>query len=117
MLLVIDVGNTQTAIGVFREDDLAGSWRLATELRKTADELAVMLDGFLHLDGLSKDSVTGIAISSVVPRLSTQYVAMATKESAWRPGCRPGNKDRHANSHQRSATGGSRPDRGRGGGL
>lgn len=78
MLLVIDVGNTQTALGVFREDDLAGSWRLATELRRTGDELAVILDGLLRLDGLSKDSVTGIAISSVVPRLSTQYAAMAS---------------------------------------
>lgn len=85
MLLVIDVGNTQTAIGMFREDDLAGSWRLATELRKTADELAVVLDGFLHLDGLSKDSVTGIAISSVVPRLSTQYVSMASNRFGVEP--------------------------------
>jgi type III pantothenate kinase len=85
VLLVIDVGNTQTAIGMFREDDLAGSWRLATELRKTADELAVVLDGFLHLDGLSKDSVTGIAISSVVPRLSTQYVSMASNRFGVEP--------------------------------
>lgn len=78
MLLVIDVGNTQTALGVFREDDLAGSWRLATELRRTGDELAVILDGLLRLDGLSKDLVTGIAVSSVVPRLSAQYAAMAS---------------------------------------
>ncbi len=79
MLLVVDVGNTQTAVGLYSGEDLAGSWRLATDVRMTGDQIATLLDGMLRLDGLSRDAVTGIAVSSVVPRLSAEYAAMATK--------------------------------------
>jgi type III pantothenate kinase len=79
MLLVIDVGNTQTAVGLFSRGELAGSWRLATDVRKTGDEIAALLDELLRLDGLSRDAVTGIAVSSVVPRLSNEYAAMAMR--------------------------------------
>jgi type III pantothenate kinase len=77
MLLVVDVGNTQTAVGLFSRDELAGSWRLATDVRMTGDEIGALLDQLLRLDGLSRDVVTGIAVSSVVPRLSNEYAAMA----------------------------------------
>jgi type III pantothenate kinase len=79
MLLVVDVGNTQTAVGLFSEGELTGTWRLATDVRMTGDEVASMVDGFLRLDGLSRDAVSGIAVSSVVPRLSGEYAAMASK--------------------------------------
>ncbi|MBN1630496.1 MAG: type III pantothenate kinase [Thermoleophilia bacterium] len=77
MLLVVDVGNTQTHVGLFSEKDLVASWRFATERDKTGDELAVVLDGLLRLDGYSRDMVTGFALASGVPRLVTEYSVMA----------------------------------------
>lgn len=80
MLLAVDVGNTQTAVGLFTGKELAGNWRFATEVRKTGDEIAVLLDGLLRLDGLSRDSVSGLAVASVVPRLSSEYASMAASK-------------------------------------
>ena len=77
MLLAIDVGNTQTHVGLFSGKDLLATWRFATEGQKTSDELAVLLDALLGLDGFARDSVTGLALGSVVPRLSNEYAAMA----------------------------------------
>ena len=45
MLLAIDVGNTHTVLGLFDGDDLVEHWRIATDARRTADELAVVLHG------------------------------------------------------------------------
>jgi type III pantothenate kinase len=68
MLLAVDVGNTETVVGVFREEELAWHWRLATVPDRTADELALLFGGFLERQGLSFDrQVTGVVISSVVP--------------------------------------------------
>ena len=77
MLLAIDVGNTQTHVGLFSGKDLMATWRFATEGDKTSDELAVLLDALLRLDGFSRDSVTDLALGSVVPRLSNEYATMA----------------------------------------
>jgi type III pantothenate kinase len=66
-------------VGLFADGELAGSWRLASDVRRTGDELAALLEGLLRLDGCSKDAITGIAVSSVVPRLSSEYSTMATK--------------------------------------
>jgi len=77
MLLAVDVGNTQTAAGLFSGTELAGSWRFATDVRKTGDEIAALLDELLRLDGFSRGSVSGLAVASVVPRLSGEYVSMA----------------------------------------
>lgn len=78
MLLVVDVGNTQTHVGLFSEGELVASWRFATEREKTGDELAVMLDALLRLNGFSRELLTGFAVASVVPRLSGEYAAMSS---------------------------------------
>lgn len=78
MLLVVDVGNTQTHVGLFSDKELAASWRFTTEREKTGDELAVVLDGLLRLDGFSREVVTGLALASGVPRLVTEYSTMAS---------------------------------------
>ncbi len=71
MLLTIDVGNTQTVIGVFRGDELVDHWRISTDARRTADELALTFQGFLALHGLSFErAVTGVVVASVVPTLT-----------------------------------------------
>jgi type III pantothenate kinase len=68
MLLAVDVGNSETVLGVFRDEDLAWHWRLETVPDRTADELALLFGGFLERQGLSFDrQVTGVVISSVVP--------------------------------------------------
>ena len=69
MLLAIDVGNTETLIGVFPGDELRWHWRMATRPDRTADELALLFGGFLELEGLSFDQeITGVSLASVVPR-------------------------------------------------
>lgn len=80
MLLAIDIGNTQTAVGLFSGKELAGNWRYATDVRKTLDEIAVLLESLLRLDGFSRDSVSGLALASVVPRLSGEYSTMAVSK-------------------------------------
>jgi type III pantothenate kinase len=68
MLLAIDVGNTETVVGVFRDEELAWRWRMATVPDRTADELALLFGGFLQQQDLSFDrNVTGVVLSSVVP--------------------------------------------------
>jgi type III pantothenate kinase len=74
MLLAVDIGNTETVMGVFREEDLAWHWRLSTVPERTADELALLFGGLLEHQDLSFDrNVTGVVVSSVVPQ-ATQAV-------------------------------------------
>src|SRR6186713_1686952 len=74
MLLAVDVGNTQTALGLYRDGELADHWRLATERSSTADELGVLLAGLLDFE-----SVDGICLASTVPVLVREWVALAAK--------------------------------------
>lgn len=74
MLLAVDVGNTQTALCIFRETELVDHWRLATERSSTADELGVLLGGLLDFD-----DVDGICLASTVPVLVREWEALATK--------------------------------------
>ena len=68
MLLAIDVGNTQTVLGLFQGRELSWHWRIATQGERTADELALMFGGFLEQQGLSfSRQITGVCIASVVP--------------------------------------------------
>jgi type III pantothenate kinase len=71
MLLAVDVGNTQTVIGMFERTELTQHWRLATRGEQTADEMALVFTGLLNQVGLSFDrNVSGVVISSVVPRVT-----------------------------------------------
>ncbi|MFN2593966.1 MAG: type III pantothenate kinase [Actinomycetota bacterium] len=73
MLLAVDVGNTQTHLGLFESDDLIHEWRAATEPRRSADELALMFGEFLSLVGMSlAQDVDGLAVCSVVPRATQE---------------------------------------------
>ncbi len=68
MLLAIDVGNTQTAFGLFDRSDLAEHWRIATERNRSGDELGALYKSFLDLS-----RVDGICLSSSVPQLVRSY--------------------------------------------
>jgi len=68
MLLAVDVGNTQTVLGLFQGEELSWHWRIATQAERSADELALMFGGFLEQQGLSfSRQITGVCIASVVP--------------------------------------------------
>jgi len=80
MLLAMDIGNSQTVVGVYDDDRLLRHWRVSTEARRTSDELALQLQGLLTLMNLSlSGSVTGVAISSVVPPLTEAFRQMADR--------------------------------------
>ena len=73
MLLAIDVGNTQTHIGMFRGEEMLRHWRFATRREATGDELATTLVGLLGLRGLTLDDIDGAVVSAVVPQLAHEY--------------------------------------------
>lgn len=69
MLFVIDVGNTQTVMGVYDKDHLLISWRLSTDIRRSGDELWVVLRNLFREANLDTGDIDGICISTVVPPL------------------------------------------------
>ncbi len=78
MLLVLDVGNTNTVLGVFaksnaasRYDQLIANWRVATIASHTVDEYGVLFRNLFSMDGVKADEIHGIVISSVVPPLDS----------------------------------------------
>src|SRR5690242_18375747 len=74
MILVFDVGNTETTIGLFEGETLRGHWRIVSGVERTADEFGVLLRGLLSLDGLTTEGIDGAAIGSVVPRITDSLV-------------------------------------------
>jgi len=74
VLLAVDVGNTQTALGLYANDELTEHWRLATERSTTADELGVVLSGLLDLD-----AVDGICLCATVPVLVREWETLSVK--------------------------------------
>ncbi|MBX3313660.1 MAG: type III pantothenate kinase [Actinobacteria bacterium] len=103
MLLAIDIGNTQTVIGLFAgpdddfepdgnradgaiDTDLVDHWRIATQSERTSDEHALVIQEFLGFHGFSfDDDIDGIAISSVVPRSTAAFREMTHKYFGFRP--------------------------------
>ncbi len=79
MLLVIDVGNTNTVLGVFEGKDLRSQWRLTTNRTQTADEYGILIRTLFTLDGIQSGQIDGIMVSSVVPPLNSVIEEMATK--------------------------------------
>jgi len=79
MLLALDIGNTNLTTGVFRAGALLATRRAATNARGTTDELEVLLDGLLRLDGFGLADVEAIGLASVVPTLSGAVEAIAAR--------------------------------------
>jgi type III pantothenate kinase len=77
MLLTIDVGNTNTVLGVFRGEELIANWRLTTAREQTVDEYGVLTRNLFTLAGLDRDAITGVIISSVVPPVNWTLAEMA----------------------------------------
>src|SRR5947209_14733229 len=81
MLLVVDVGNTQTHFGVFPDGgtEVAEHWRFATVRESTGDELGAALSNLLALRGLSFGDVSASIVSSTVPQLSEGWTLMSQR--------------------------------------
>ncbi|HLZ90277.1 MAG TPA: type III pantothenate kinase [Candidatus Acidoferrum sp.] len=77
MLLTIDVGNTNTVLGVFRGEELIANWRLTTARQQTVDEYGVLTRNLFTLAGLDRDGIRGVIISSVVPPVNWTLAEMA----------------------------------------
>jgi type III pantothenate kinase len=77
MLLAIDIGNTNIALGLFRERDLQHHWRVSTRREGTADEYGILLKNLFELGGILPSAVTGVIIASVVPPLQPIFEEMA----------------------------------------
>lgn len=86
MLLCVDAGNTQTVIGLFNDKELADHWRIASVAERTADELALAIQQFLGFHGFSFESqIDGVAISSGVPRVTTELREMCNRYFGFPP--------------------------------
>jgi type III pantothenate kinase len=77
MLLVVDVGNTQTHFGTWRDGELVEHWRFATVRESTADELGAALRSLLELRGVTLDDLSASIVSSTVPQLGQEWATMA----------------------------------------
>ena len=94
-LLAVDVGNTQTVLGLFDGDRLVDRWRLATEAQRTGDEIGLLVRGFVDVETLA-----GVCVSSTVPPLVRSYEDFAAELAAAPilvvgPGVRTGIPIRH----------------------
>ena len=77
MLLTVDVGNTNTVLGVFRGEELVANWRLTTARQQTVDDYGVLTRNLFTLAGLDRDAISGVIISSVVPPVNWTLGEMA----------------------------------------
>ncbi|MFP4226249.1 MAG: type III pantothenate kinase [Desulfobacterales bacterium] len=79
MLLVVDVGNTHTVIGVFEKQELIRDWRIHTEPAMTADEFHLLVSGLFEQAGLKLDGIEKMVVSCVVPPLVNMIDAFCRK--------------------------------------
>ena len=88
MLLVIDVGNTNTVLGVYEGERLVAHWRLVTAHQQTVDEYGILARNLLQLAGLDAGKIDGVIISSVVPPLDRTLADMVDRALRVRDGSR-----------------------------
>lgn len=106
MLLAVDIGNSNTVVGVFRGPDLVHHWRLSTEADRTPDELALLFSGLLGFAGLDfSHNVHGVVMGSVVPPVTETFREMCERYFPFppvivEPGVRTGIVLRHDNPRE-----------------
>ncbi len=75
-ILALDIGNTNTSIGIYNKDKLIDTFRISSDIKRTVDEYGVLLCSFLNLKKLK---IEGAIISSVVPKLAVTYKEAISK--------------------------------------
>ena len=79
MILVLDVGNTNTVLGIFKEKELLVEWRLSTDSKKTADEYGIQVMQLFYQRNIKTEQIEGVIISSVVPNIMYSLEHMIRK--------------------------------------
>jgi type III pantothenate kinase len=85
MILAVDIGNTQTVLGLFEGETLDAHWRVSTDATLTADELRVKIGALLAAEDLRWADVRRVMVSSVVPVLTAAYSEMSEKATGRAP--------------------------------
>jgi type III pantothenate kinase len=79
MLLAIDIGNTQTVIGLFKDDLLVQSWRMVTPIHETSDEIGSIVYSFIKNSEIRPVEIEKISVSCVVPGILPEIEKMSQK--------------------------------------
>lgn len=85
MILAVDIGNTQTVLGLIGDEGPVARWRVSTEPTLTADEIRLRIGGLFTMDGRDWDEVERVVISSVVPTLTAAYEDLAVRATGVAP--------------------------------
>lgn len=80
LLLTIDVGNTNTVLGVYEGETLRVHWRLTTRREQTADEYGILIRNLFQASGIDRARIRGVALSSVVPPLTSVLLDLCRKD-------------------------------------
>lgn len=105
MILAVDVGNTQTVVGLFDGEGLVAHWRVSSDPSITSDELAVKIGSLLELVGLAWADVSDAIVGSVVPRLTDAWIDVVrlmggVEPLVVGPGLKTGMPIRYDNPHE-----------------
>ena len=79
MLLVLDIGNTNIAMGTYEGKELCKHWRISTDRQKTGDEYGMLINSLFHYQGIEMADIHAIIISSVVPPLVVPFIKMCER--------------------------------------
>ena len=79
MLLVIDVGNTNIVIGIYKEDELLYDWRISTDKNRTSDEYGLIFNQVFQYNNIDPKDIKDVIISSVVPPLMHTLPTMSMR--------------------------------------
>ena len=79
MLLVVDIGNTNIGLGVYRENDLICNFNINSIINKSSDEYGIILVNILNNFNVSKEDIDGVIIASVVPKIMHSFVSSIIK--------------------------------------
>jgi type III pantothenate kinase len=85
LLLTVDIGNTNTVLGFHQRDSLAAHWRLTTRRDQTEDEYGILVRSLFAASGFSPDDLSGVAIASVVPTLTTAMIQLSRRHLKQEP--------------------------------
>ncbi|MBU3090291.1 type III pantothenate kinase [Clostridium gasigenes] len=85
MILLVDVGNTNIVLGVYKDSEYVASWRLSTDVKKTSDEYEIQVMQLFTQSKLDPKEVEGIIISSVVPNIMHSLENMIKKSFGINP--------------------------------
>lgn len=85
MILAVDVGNTQTVVGLFEGERLVAHWRIASDASATPDELVIKVDALLGVPGHAWSDVDRVVVASVVPKLTDAWNDASVKATALEP--------------------------------